>query len=139
MLTRARLQAQALKKGIKLVRRHYESIASVLLDFPKTEALINCTALGSLYLTDVRDMKLYPTRGQTILIEEPRVPIERMYLRTPKRVDPTVAYVVSTPCQPSSKLTPMAGRRVGKVIMLTKIVVPAPQRRRRDPRRQPSG
>lgn len=91
------LQAQALKKGINTVRRHYPSITAVLTDFPSTTLLMNCTALGSLHLADVQDKNLYPTRGQTILVAEPKTPITRMYLRTPKRVDPTVAYVFPRP------------------------------------------
>lgn len=125
-----------LGKGINLVRRHYSSIASLLADFPKTEALVNCSALGSLHLTDVKDTKLYPTRGQTVLIEEPKIPIERMYLRTPKRVDPTVAYVVSTPGSSCGRPAPISDGGVGTLTILTKPIVPTPQRRRCDPRRQ---
>ncbi|OAG00844.1 D-amino-acid oxidase-like protein [Paraphaeosphaeria sporulosa] len=91
------LQQQAIEKGIKTVRRHYPSIKAILEDYPSTTALVNCSALGSLHLEDVKDTNLYPTRGQTILVAEPKVPIERMYLRTPKRVDPTVAYVFPRP------------------------------------------
>ncbi|KAF2450689.1 nucleotide-binding domain-containing protein [Karstenula rhodostoma CBS 690.94] len=91
------LQQQVIEKGIKTVRRHYQSIKAILEDYPHTTALVNCSALGSLHLEDVKDTNLYPTRGQTILVAEPKVPIERMYLRTPKRVDPTVAYVFPRP------------------------------------------
>lgn len=74
-----RLQSQALSKGVNLVRRPYTSIASVLSDLPATSLFINATGLGSLHLTDVKDTNMYPTRGQTLLVAEPRVPIERMY------------------------------------------------------------
>ena len=94
MICEHRLQHQVREKGIKTVRRYYPSIKAILQDYPSTTALVNCSALGSLHLEDVKDTNLYPTRGQTILVAEPKVPIERMYLRTPKRVDPTVAYVV---------------------------------------------
>ena len=74
-----RLQAQALSKAVKLIRRHYTSISSVLTDIPSTSLLINATGIGSLNLTDIRDTNLYPTRGQTFLVAEPKKPIPRMY------------------------------------------------------------
>ncbi|KAJ4358131.1 uncharacterized protein N0V89_002710 [Didymosphaeria variabile] len=91
------LQDQVIRKDIKTVRRHYPSIKAMLKDFPDTTALINCSALGSLHLKDVKDTNMYPTRGQTILVAEPKKPIKRMYLRTPKRIDPTVTYVFPRP------------------------------------------
>ncbi|KAG9188078.1 hypothetical protein G6011_02001 [Alternaria panax] len=98
------LQAQALSKGITLVRRHYPSVADVLADHPSTTLLINCTGLGSLKLSDINDTNLYPTRGQTLLVAEPKKPISRMYemelvkyFRSPKRIDPTTTYVFSRP------------------------------------------
>ncbi|KAF1946800.1 FAD dependent oxidoreductase [Clathrospora elynae] len=98
------LQAQALAKGITLIRRHYPSVAAVLSDHSMTTLLINSTGLGSLKLTDIRDINLYPTRGQTLLVAEPKTPINRMYelerfkyTRSPKRVDPTTTYVFPRP------------------------------------------
>ncbi|KAL6152939.1 hypothetical protein ACJBU6_08106 [Exserohilum turcicum] len=87
------LQQQALCKGITLVRRHYTSVAELLQDLPSTTLLINCTGLGSLHLTDIRDETLYPTRGQTLLVAEPKTPINRMYFRSAHRLDPTTTYV----------------------------------------------
>ena len=129
---RSRLQAQVLKKGIKMVRRHYPSITTLLADFPSTSVLVNCSALGSLHLEDVKDTNLYPTRGQTILTAEPKTPIERMYLRTPKRIDPTVAYVVS-----SSSSQPSKGTSKNEHFMLIQHPVSPPQRRWRDLRWKP--
>jgi hypothetical protein len=122
---RHRLQQQVIEKDIKTVRRHYPSIKAILEDFPSTTALLNCSALGSLHLEDVKDTNVYPSRGQTVLVAEPKVPIERMYLRTPKRVDPTVAYVVSTFQCPQSPYKSCPDR-----------VVPPAQWRRCHPRRQ---
>jgi D-amino-acid oxidase len=62
-----------------LIRRPYASINSLLADLPATSLLINATGIGSLNLTDIRDTNLYPTRGQTLLIAEPKTPINRMY------------------------------------------------------------
>jgi hypothetical protein len=61
------------------VRRQYTSINSVLADLPSTTLLINATGIGSLNLTDIKDTNLYPTRGQTWLVSEPKAPITRMY------------------------------------------------------------
>ncbi|KAF2030515.1 nucleotide-binding domain-containing protein [Setomelanomma holmii] len=97
------LQSQALSKGIKLIRRHYPSISAVLTDHPSTSLLINCSGIGSLNLIDIKDTNLYPTRGQTILVAEPKTPINRMYeyerqyFRTPKRIDPTTTYIFPRP------------------------------------------
>jgi hypothetical protein len=74
-----RLQAQALAKNITLIRRQYRSISSLLSDHPSTDLLINCTGIGSLHLFDIKDTNLYPTRGQTLLVAEPKTPIQRMY------------------------------------------------------------
>ncbi|OLY79929.1 D-amino-acid oxidase [Smittium mucronatum] len=35
--------------------------------------LVNCTALGSHHLSDVKDSKVYPIRGQVILVDSPAV------------------------------------------------------------------
>ncbi|KAL1795272.1 hypothetical protein ACET3X_007088 [Alternaria dauci] len=98
------LQVQALNKGISLVRRHYPSVSAVLADFPSTTLLINCTGIGPLNLSDIKDTNLYPTRGQTLLVAEPKKPITRMYemervkyFRSPKRIDPTTTYVFPRP------------------------------------------
>jgi D-amino-acid oxidase len=74
-----RLQAQALAKGVTLIRRHYASVQDVLSDHPPTTFLVNCTGLGSLALSDIKDTDLYPTRGQTYLVAEPKEAIEKMY------------------------------------------------------------
>ncbi|KAF2470995.1 nucleotide-binding domain-containing protein [Lindgomyces ingoldianus] len=91
------LQDQVLVNKITLVRRTYSSLSSLLSDFPTTTILINATGLGSLALTDVKDTNLYPTRGQTVLVAEPKTPINRMYFRSPKRIDPLTTYVFPRP------------------------------------------
>lgn len=92
-----RLQAEALSKDISLIRRHYSSLTSLLSDFPSTTLLINASALGSLKLSDVKDINMYPTRGQTVLVAEPKTPIPRMYFRSPKRLSPETTYVFPRP------------------------------------------
>ncbi len=74
-----RLQDQALSKGVQLIRRHYKSVSDLLRDQSSTTLLINCSGIGSLNLADIQDKNLYPTRGQTLLVAEPKKPINRMY------------------------------------------------------------
>jgi len=92
-----RLLNQCLTSGISILRRTYPSLTSLLADFPSTSVLINCTGLRSLSLVDVRDTNLYPTRGQTVLVQEPATPIPRMYIRSPKRVHKDTTYVFPRP------------------------------------------
>lgn len=47
-------------------------------DFPDASAIFNCTGLGARDLGGVKDDKMHPTKGQTILIAEPVAPVERM-------------------------------------------------------------
>jgi D-amino-acid oxidase len=54
-------------------------VKDVLSDHPSTSLLVNCTGLGSLALSDIKDIDMYPTRGQTLLVAEPQEPINRMY------------------------------------------------------------
>lgn len=77
--TRRRLQSQALSKGIKLVRRELSSVKELLASHPETSLVLNATGLGALKLEDVRDTNMYPTRGQTVLVAEPKEPMKRMY------------------------------------------------------------
>ncbi|KAH7559767.1 hypothetical protein BM1_03401 [Bipolaris maydis] len=79
------------------INTQYPSVSSLLEDVPSATLVVNATGLGSLSLTDIRDANLYPTRGQTLLVAEPKVPIERMYLRSPHRIDPTCTYVFPRP------------------------------------------
>ncbi|KAI8933528.1 hypothetical protein NX059_009265 [Plenodomus lindquistii] len=91
------LQTQVLARGIIMIRRKYDSVAELLEDVPTTSLLVNCTGIGSLHLTDIKDTNLYPTRGQTFLVAEPKVPINRMYLRSQQRIHPTTTYVFPRP------------------------------------------
>ncbi|XPS80089.1 D-amino-acid oxidase [Ascochyta lentis] len=87
------LQSQALSKGIKLVRRQLSSVKELLASQPDTTLVLNATGLGALKLEDIKDTNMYPTRGQTVLVAEPKEPMKRMYYRSPKRIDPTTTYV----------------------------------------------
>ncbi|KAG7107283.1 D-amino-acid oxidase like protein [Verticillium longisporum] len=60
-------------------------------------AVLNCTGLGAHSLGGVEDKALYPTRGQTVLVEQPLQPLRRMYFRSPRRVDNDTTYVFQRP------------------------------------------
>ncbi|KAL9944027.1 hypothetical protein ACHAQF_007885 [Verticillium nonalfalfae] len=60
-------------------------------------AVLNCTGLGSHSLGGVEDKAMYPTRGQTVLVEQPLQPLRRMYFRSPRRVDNDTTYVFQRP------------------------------------------
>jgi len=57
------------------------------------KAVFNCTGLGSYYLKGVEDKLLYPTRGQVMLVENPKIPMTRMYFRSPQRVNKDTTYI----------------------------------------------
>lgn len=40
---------------------------------------------------------MYPTRGQTVLVEQPLEPLESMFFRSPQRVDNDTTYVFQRP------------------------------------------
>ncbi|KAK3080220.1 hypothetical protein LTS18_002813 [Coniosporium uncinatum] len=88
---------RCLSLNIHFIRRGYPSLARLSADFPRASVIINCSGLGALTLADVRDTSVYPVRGQTVLLAEPRTPLQRMYFRSPRRVDPTTTYVFPRP------------------------------------------
>lgn len=55
------------------------SVKDVLSSKPETSVILNATGLGALNLSDVNDTNMYPTRGQTVLVAEPAIPMKRMY------------------------------------------------------------
>jgi len=91
------LHHRCLTQHISFIRRTYTSLADLSSDFPHASTIINCSGLGALTLNDVRDTAVYPVRGQTVLLAEPRIPLPRMYFRSPRRVDPTTTYVFPRP------------------------------------------
>ncbi|KAE8552664.1 hypothetical protein EYB25_004043 [Talaromyces marneffei] len=82
------LFASLIKRGVKVVRRSYGHVDSLMSDFPNTTAIFNCTGLGARHLGGVEDTKVHPTKGQTILISEPKKPLERMTIWTQPSIFP---------------------------------------------------
>ncbi|KAF3407674.1 D-amino-acid oxidase [Talaromyces pinophilus] len=82
------LFASLLKRGVKVVRRSYDHVDTLRSDFPNTAAIFNCTGLGARHLGGVEDTKVHPTKGQTILISEPKKPLTRMSVWTQPSIFP---------------------------------------------------
>ncbi|KAJ9361527.1 hypothetical protein DTO027B9_688 [Paecilomyces variotii] len=74
------LQTRLLKNGVQFIKRAYNHIDHVFDDFPDAAAVFNCTGLGARTLGGVEDKNVYPAKGQTILIAEPKTPIQKMYI-----------------------------------------------------------
>ncbi|PMD35686.1 putative D-amino acid oxidase [Hyaloscypha variabilis F] len=87
------LQGEVLKKGIDILRVSVDDIGEVFERFPGAKAVFNCTGLGSYNLKGVEDKLLYPTRGQVMLVENPKTPMTRMYFRSPQRVNKDTTYI----------------------------------------------
>ncbi|KAH8895259.1 FAD dependent oxidoreductase [Thozetella sp. PMI_491] len=81
---------------VQLIRRKISHINEARLS-GDVSAVFNCTGLGSYSLGGVDDKDMYPTRGQTVLIEQPIEPLKRMYFRSPRRVDNDTTYVFQRP------------------------------------------
>lgn len=79
--------------GVDIRRGHYRSLVELFTDFPDAIAYFNCTGIGAKHLGNVTDPLVYPQRGQTLLVEGPKKPIGRMYLRAGARQDGETTYV----------------------------------------------
>lgn len=84
-------------RKINLVRRKYNHIDAVFADYPNSEAVFNCTGLGAYSLGGVEDKSMFPVRGQIVLVAEPKTPIDKMYVRTPKKGLDIATYVFPRP------------------------------------------
>ncbi|KAI5298093.1 hypothetical protein KEM55_003820 [Ascosphaera atra] len=60
----------------------YAHIEALFADFPETTAVFNCTGLGARHLGGVEDKAMYPTKGQTVLVAEPKDAVTDTYVWT---------------------------------------------------------
>ncbi|WYZ44601.1 hypothetical protein EsH8_VII_001037 [Colletotrichum jinshuiense] len=90
------LLEQCRQGGVSLIRRRIGHIKEARIS-PEVTTIFNCTGLGSYSLGGVEDKTMYPTRGQTILVEQPIQPLKRMYFRSPRRVDNDTTYIFQRP------------------------------------------
>lgn len=91
-----RLLAQCRNKHIRLQRKQIRHIGEGRIA-KDVSAIFNCTGLGSHSLGGVDDKTMYPTRGQTVLVEQPIQPLTKMYFRSPRRVDNDTTYIFQRP------------------------------------------
>ncbi|KAH7025666.1 FAD dependent oxidoreductase [Microdochium trichocladiopsis] len=91
------LVAECRSKSIHLMKRKIKHIQDLEEDGSTLAAIFNCTGLGSFSLGGVEDKALYPSRGQTVLVEQPSIPLERMYFRSSQRFVQDATYVFQRP------------------------------------------
>ncbi|KAI8139458.1 hypothetical protein BJV82DRAFT_627302 [Fennellomyces sp. T-0311] len=75
------LVANVKKLGVPLERGTFESLDQVAEKYG-ADIVVNCTGLGSQYLTDVQDKTVNAIRGQTVLVHAPHVKTQ-MYREGP--------------------------------------------------------
>lgn len=74
-------------------RQEIQALSDVVR--PNTVAVVNATGLGSLTLTDVRDEKVEPIRGQIVLV---RAPVKRCVMDASPHAEPTRStYIIPRP------------------------------------------
>ncbi|KAL4746430.1 hypothetical protein BDW72DRAFT_35283 [Aspergillus terricola var. indicus] len=60
------LREKIISLGGQFVRKRVESLEELYTLFPESRIFINASGIGSKYLTDVRDDKCFPERGQNV-------------------------------------------------------------------------
>jgi glycine/D-amino acid oxidase-like deaminating enzyme len=68
-------------------------LTHLIAEFPGAKTYFNCTGVGARHLGDVYDVSVYPVRGQVLLVQNLKQPIETMYFRGAARSDAEVAYI----------------------------------------------
>jgi D-amino-acid oxidase len=66
--------------GGHLERRTFDSINEAIEHYKEADTIINCTGLGSYYLSDVKDHTMYPIRGQTVVVRAPHMKVNNNLL-----------------------------------------------------------
>lgn len=77
--------------GGKFVRHKVSSLGELYAMFPESNIFINASGWGSKLLTDVRDQKCYPNRGQNVFFKTPNN--NTMYFRNGKEY----TYIIPRP------------------------------------------
>lgn len=86
------LQSQLLALGTTFIRRHLSHIREAFhILSPPPSAVVNATGLLACRLGGVEDKRVYPTRGQTILV---RNECSKMYFRSAQRMGEEPTYVI---------------------------------------------
>lgn len=61
------------KGGGQLKKEALSHVHDALRHCPDAQAIINCTGLQARYLGGVKDLKVFPTRGQVVVINAPHI------------------------------------------------------------------
>ena len=72
----ANFRAYLEKTGVSFRRQKLTHISQAYL--PHTIAVFNCTGIGAFSLSGVKDSKIYPTRGQVLIVKAPHIQENRM-------------------------------------------------------------
>lgn len=79
--------------GVAFIRKPITHITQAYSLCARVDAVFNCTGLGARFLPGVADTNVYPTRGQTVLIEN-----THNFTKTMGRVSPDyISYVIPRP------------------------------------------
>lgn len=70
------LKRYLMRHGVTFERQKLTHISQAYL--PHTEAVFNCTGIGSFSISGIKDTKVYPTRGQVLVVNAPHVQENRM-------------------------------------------------------------
>ncbi|KAI9332892.1 D-amino-acid oxidase [Zopfochytrium polystomum] len=105
------LLAQCRARGMHVVHKDLKHIDEAATVAKKTDILINCSGFGARTLGGVMDDKVYPIRGQTVLVRAPQVK------RTIGTALATDAYRPNRPAEETSKVTYVIPREDGVVVL----------------------
>ncbi|CAN6605257.1 hypothetical protein TRVA0_002S05358 [Trichomonascus vanleenenianus] len=64
------------KHGVTFIRKKVEHIDEAFLS-AETKVVFNCTGIGARFLGGVEDEKVYPTRGQVVVVRAPHIKFNR--------------------------------------------------------------
>ncbi|ORY35027.1 hypothetical protein BCR39DRAFT_144032 [Naematelia encephala] len=82
--------------GVPIIRHRLSSLDEAYSILGPVDLVVNATALGSRTLLGVQDSKVFPARGQTVLVRAPRVK-EGYSLKEPLRTDGQRTYIIPRP------------------------------------------
>ncbi|ODV85046.1 hypothetical protein CANARDRAFT_28766 [[Candida] arabinofermentans NRRL YB-2248] len=78
-------------KGVRFVRKKLSHVKEAFVD-PTTTTVFNCTGIGAKFLKGVEDDKIYPARGQVVVIKAPHINENRLRWGTKD-----VTYIIPRP------------------------------------------
>jgi len=98
------LKSELESRGVKFVRRLVKSLDEACELAGENGAVINATALGARSLIGVEDTKVYPVRGQVVLVHAPNVNEFVAFLPADITSGSHVPYLIPRPSPPGTVL-----------------------------------